>query len=275
MAAKSKGKPAKKQVAPAKRAAAKSKPVAVKKTAAKAESKASTAKSEVERQLRRYRSMRDFGVTAEPAGGGAKNKKSELPFVIQKHAATRLHYDFRLGWRGVLKSWAVTKGPSYVTADKRLAVEVEDHPIEYGGFEGTIPKGQYGGGTVMLWDEGTWAPQPGVDVDASLKSGQLKFILHGQKLQGKWALIRMGARPGDTKPNWLLIKEHDEFERSANAPAITEEMPDSVLTGRDMDAIAQASDHVWQSKESANSPPEKLPLAERLRQKLQAKAAKA
>ena len=117
--------------------------------------------------------MRDFGVTAEPSGGQARNKTPEgLPFVIQKHAATRLHYDFRLGWNGVLKSWAVAKGPSYVTRDKRLAVEVEDHPMEYGGFEGTIPKGQYGGGTVMVWDTGTWEPQAEHDFDEGLKKGQ-------------------------------------------------------------------------------------------------------
>ncbi len=138
--------------------------------------------------------------------------------MIQKHAATRLHYDFRLGWNGVLKSWAVTKGPSYVTSDKRLAVQVEDHPMEYGGFEGTIPKGQYGGGTVMLWDEGTWEPLG--DADEGLRRGNLKFTLHGQKLHGKWVLVRMGGRAAtESKPNWLLIKEHDEFERTADDPA--------------------------------------------------------
>ena len=189
-------------------------------------------------------------MTAEPSGGsGAKTKGKEggLPFVVQKHAATRLHYDFRLGWRGVLKSWAVTKGPSYVVADKRLAVEVEDHPIEYGGFEGTIPKGQYGGGTVMVWDQGTW--EPVVDVDEGLRKGQLKFILHGQKLRGHWALIRMkGDRFGEKgKNNWLLIKEHDEYERTPDDPAITDEAPNSVVTGRTMEQIAAAEDHVWNS----------------------------
>ena len=127
-----------------------------------------SAVSEVDEQLARYRAMRDFGVTAEPSGAaGSAAPLVGLPFVVQKHAATRLHYDFRLGWRGVLKSWACAKGPSYVTRDRRLAVEVEDHPIDYGGFEGTIPKGQYGGGTVLLWDQGTWEPQAGhEDVDA-------------------------------------------------------------------------------------------------------------
>src|ERR1700754_1579660 len=127
----------------------------------------SKASGEVDKQLAKYRKMRDFGTTAEPRGEspGRKKKEDELPFVIQKHDATRLHYDFRLGWRGVLKSWAVTKGPSYFPGDKRLAVQVEDHPMEYGGFEGTIPKGQYGGGTVMVWDHGTWEPQPNHDFD--------------------------------------------------------------------------------------------------------------
>src|SRR5215469_8466287 len=147
-------------------------------------------------QLTRYRSMRDFNVTREPSGRKSSRKAvaadNALPFVIQKHAATRLHYDFRLGWNGVLKSWAVTKGPSYVPSDKRLAVQVEDHPMEYGGFEGIIPRGQYGGGTVMLWDRGTWEPH--VDVEDGLRSGSLKFALHGEKMRGNWALIRMGGR---------------------------------------------------------------------------------
>ena len=217
----------------------------------------------VDQQLARYRAMRDFAMTAEPSGGssGKKTKAAEgLPFVVQKHAATRLHYDFRLGWRGVLKSWAVTKGPSYVVADKRLAVEVEDHPIEYGGFEGTIPKGQYGGGTVMIWDQGTW--EPVTDVDEGLQKGQLKFILHGKKLKGHWALIRMkGDRFGEKgKKNWLLIKEHDEYERSPEDPAITDEEPDSAVTGRSMEQIAAAEDHVWNSHV-----PEKKPQANRSR----------
>ncbi len=153
----------------------------------------------------------------------------------------------------MLKSWAVSKGPSYVTADKRLAVQVEDHPIEYGGFEGIIPKGQYGGGTVMVWDQGTWEPQAGhTDVDEGLRSGSLKFILHGTKLKGKWALIRMGGKfANERKPNWLLIKEHDEFERTKDDAGITEEAPDSVVTGRSLEEIAKSEDHVWNSKETA------------------------
>jgi bifunctional non-homologous end joining protein LigD len=222
---------------------------------AKAREKGKKAPS-TEEQLARYRSMRDFGVTREPSGGESKAKKhaaaEELPFVIQKHAATRLHYDFRLGWNGVLKSWAVAKGPSYVPADKRLAVQVEDHPMEYGGFEGIIPKGQYGGGTVMLWDHGTWEPH--VDVDEGLRKGSLKFALHGEKMKGNWALVRMGGRAAnESKPNWLLIKEHDEFERSADDAAITEEAQDSALSGRTMDEIARAEDRVWQSNRAEKS----------------------
>ena len=219
---------------------------------AKAREKVSRSSS-ADEQLTRYRSMRDFTVTREPSGkeedAGDRGKaagEGSLPFVIQKHAATRLHYDFRLGWNGVLKSWAVTKGPSYVPSDKRLAVQVEDHPMDYGGFEGIIPKGQYGGGTVMLWDRGTWEPH--VDVEEGLKKGSLKFALHGEKMKGNWALVRMGGRAAnESKPNWLLIKEHDAEERGPGDVAITEEAPDSVLTGRTMDAIARAEDRVWQS----------------------------
>jgi bifunctional non-homologous end joining protein LigD len=207
----------------------------------------------VDEQLARYRAMRDFAMTAEPSGGAQTRGEGELPFVIQKHAATRLHYDFRLGWRGVLKSWAVAKGPSYFPGDKRLAVQVEDHPIEYGGFEGTIPKGQYGGGTVMVWDQGTW--EPNEDFDEGLRTGRLKFTLHGQKLKGKWTLVRMGGRAAhEAKPNWLLIKEHDEFERPEDDIPITESEPDSVVTGRDLKAIGAQEDHVWNSKESAKKP---------------------
>jgi bifunctional non-homologous end joining protein LigD len=233
-------------------------------TARKAPSKHTPAKAStaIDHQLARYREMRDFGVTTEPSGS-AKSKtkaasksasKSALPFVIQKHAASHLHYDFRLGWNGVLKSWACAKGPSYVTADKRLAVQVEDHPMEYGGFEGIIPQGQYGGGTVMLWDEGTWEPQPGhTDVDGGLRSGSLKIVMHGTKIRGKWALIRMGgvAAADAKKPNWLLIKEHDEFERTASDPAITEAESTSVITGRSLEEIAAVEDHIWNSKETA------------------------
>ena len=212
-------------------------------------------------QLKLYRSMRDFKVTGEPAGS-RKTKfffktGGTLPFVIQKHAASHLHYDFRLGWNKVLKSWAVAKGPSYYPGDRRLAVQVEDHPWDYRDFEGIIPKGQYGGGTVMVWDTGTWEPQEGYeDVTAALRDGSLKFILKGKKLKGKWTLVRMKPREGSRwgnngKPNWLLIKEHDDYERGADDPTITDEAPNSAVTGRTMDQIAAAEDHVWNSNRTA------------------------
>ncbi len=194
--------------------------------------------------------MRDFGVTAEPRGAKSKSQLSgaakSLPFVVQKHAATRLHYDFRLGLDGVLKSWAVTKGPSYYPGDKRLAVQVEDHPWEYASFEGTIPKGQYGGGTVMVWDKGEWIPHG--DPEQGLKDGELKFELRGKKLKGNWVLVRMNGRAGGpNKTNWLLIKEKDKFARDSSAPAITDEAPDSAASGRTMDEIAESHDRVWNS----------------------------
>jgi bifunctional non-homologous end joining protein LigD len=208
-------------------------------------------------QLKLYRSMRDFKVTGEPSGS-SKTKfffktGGSLPFVIQKHAASHLHYDFRLGWNKVLKSWAVAKGPSYYPGDRRLAVQVEDHPWDYRDFEGIIPKGQYGGGTVMVWDTGTWEPQEGYeDVTAALRDGSLKFILKGKKLKGKWTLVRMKPREGSRwgnngKPNWLLIKEHDDFERGPDDVPITEEKPNSAVTGRTMEQIAAVEDHVWNS----------------------------
>ena len=203
-----------------------------------------------------YRSKRDFTVTREPQGanGAGSHSSAALPFVIQKHAASQLHYDFRLGWKGVLKSWAVTKGPSYFPGDKRLAVQVEDHPWDYKDFEGTIPKGQYGGGTVMVWDQGTWEPHG--DVDRGLEEGHLKFELHGTKLKGNWALIRMNDHAGrdtngragkDRKSNWLLIKEHDKYERSQKSPSITEEAGLSVVTKRSLEQIAAQDGPVWDS----------------------------
>ena len=213
----------------------------------------------IDEQLERYRSMRDFHVTAEPSGKAHKDnaKRGGLPFCIQKHAASHLHYDFRLGWNGVLKSWAVSKGPSYFTGDRRLAVQVEDHPMEYGGFEGIIPAGQYGGGTVMLWDQGTWEPQAGhEDVNKGLRDGSLKFVMHGTKIKGRWTLVRMGGKAAnERKPNWLLIKEHDEFERGKDDPCVTIQEPDSVVTGRTMEQIAHQEDHVWNSKETAKGKP--------------------
>ena len=161
-------------------------------------------------KLALYQQKRNFTKTAEPSGE-AKITPAEYPrFVIQKHAATRLHYDLRLEVGGVFKSWAVTKGPSLDPQDKRLAVETEDHPLDYGDFEGTIPKGEYGGGTVMLWDRGFWAADG--DAEKALSKGELRFTLVGEKLQGSFVLVRL--RPDRAKrTNWLLIKRHDGYER--------------------------------------------------------------
>ena len=161
------------------------------------------------KKLSQYRAKRDFSRTAEPSGEAKVKPSSRLRFVVQKHAARRLHYDFRLELDGVFKSWAVTKGPSLDPHDKRLAVEVEDHPLDYGDFEGTIPEGQYGGGTVMLWDRGTWESD---DPEAGFKKGDLKFTLHGEKLHRSWVLVRMRHdRDGGKRTNWLLIKHRDEY----------------------------------------------------------------
>ena len=185
---------------------------------------------------------------------GSRAPPARLPFVIQKHAASHLHYDFRLGWNGVLKSWAVAKGPSYYTGDRRLAVQVEDHPMEYGGFEGIIPQGQYGGGTVMVWDQGTWTPQPGYEnVDAGLRDGSLKFVMNGTKMKGKWTLVRMGGKAANEKQTQLAAHQGTRRLSSAakTTPAITEEAPNSAVTGRTMEQIAEQEDHVWNSKETA------------------------
>jgi bifunctional non-homologous end joining protein LigD len=209
-----------------------------------------SARPDVKRQLTKYRTKRDFKLTSEPTGDAKKDvsrrKHGSLSFVIQKHAASRLHYDFRLEWNGVLKSWAVAKGPSYNPKDKRLAIQVEDHPLEYGGFEGIIPKGQYGGGTVMVWDRGTWEPLG--DAAEGLRNGNLKFVLHGEKLHGRWVLVRMAGKfANQSKPSWLLIKERDGDELEQSDVSITDESPNSVLSGRDLDAIAAAKGAVWNS----------------------------
>jgi bifunctional non-homologous end joining protein LigD len=185
--------------------------------------------------LDEYRRKRDFKKTPEPAPQPAKGRRERLSYLIQKHDATRLHYDFRLELHGVLLSWAVTKGPSLDPADKRLAVRTEDHPLSYGTFEGTIPKGQYGGGTVMLWDQGTWEPN-GDPVDG-LKKGHLSFVLHGERLKGGWDLIRMRAE--GKRDNWLLIKKVDTEARLSGANRnFLEDQSSSVKTGRSMDEIA-------------------------------------
>ena len=164
--------------------------------------------------LEQYRAKRNFDATPEPRPTAPRPGEG-TSFVVQKHDATRLHYDFRLELDGVLKSWAVTKGPSLVPGEKRLAVEVEDHPLEYGSFEGTIPKGEYGGGAVLVWDRGTWAPIG--DPHKGLAKGHLDFELNGEKLKGRWHLVRMRGRPRDKHENWLLIKGDDEFARSEDA----------------------------------------------------------
>jgi bifunctional non-homologous end joining protein LigD len=192
--------------------------------------------------LDEYRRKRDFRKTPEPRGKRGTNADRSLLFVIQKHEASHLHYDFRLELNGVLKSWAVPKGPDLDPANKRLAMQVEDHPLEYGGFEGIIPQGEYGGGTVMLWDRGEWEPIG--DPAKGLREGHLKFILRGEKLQGGWMLVRKGGRSGEEgERHWFLFKERDEFARPGES--ITEAMPLSVRTGRDLDEIAEQSDRVW------------------------------
>jgi bifunctional non-homologous end joining protein LigD len=197
--------------------------------------------------LETYRTKRRFGITPEPRG--KTGKRGGNAFVIQKHAATRLHYDLRLQLGGVMKSWAVTRGPSLVPGDKRLAVHVEDHPIEYNKFEGTIPMGEYGGGTVMIWDRGTWEPDG--DPHRGYKKGHLNFRLAGKKLRGSWHLVRMHKRPGEKRENWLLIKSDDEFARRAKDPDILEEENLSAASGRSMDEIADAEGAVWHSNRSA------------------------
>jgi bifunctional non-homologous end joining protein LigD len=191
------------------------------------------------RKLSRYRGKRDFTQTAEPSGRQKVDKSPELRFVIQKHAATRLHFDLRLELGGVFKSWAVTRGPSLDPNDKRLAVEVEDHPLDYGDFEGTIPKGQYGGGTVQLWDRGFWRPEGELSAEAQLKKGELKFQVAGERLQGSFVLVRMkGDRYGGKRTNWLLIKHRDAY--ATNAKSVEKMMSEdrSVASGRPMASIA-------------------------------------
>lgn len=202
----------------------------------KAASKKTPRKLSAHAKLKTYRAKRDFNITAEPSGARNVEKAPHLRYVIQKHAATRLHYDLRLELGGVFRSWAVTKGPSLNPKDKRLAVETEDHPLDYGDFEGTIPKGEYGGGTVMLWDRGYWAPQT-ADPAQALAKGELRFVLSGDKLEGGFVLVRMNRREGEKRNNWLLIKHRDEYAIDDDAEALLADAR-SVASSRSMDEIA-------------------------------------
>jgi bifunctional non-homologous end joining protein LigD len=189
------------------------------------------------KNLSRYRSKRDFTKTAEPSGESAVASSQRRRFVIHKHAATRLHYDLRLELDGVFKSWALPRGPSLDPHEKRLAVEVEDHPLEYGDFEGTIPKGQYGAGTVQIWDRGYWTPENSESPEEALKAGNLKFKLDGQRLHGSWVLVRMKNDRSGGKRNWLLIKHRDQWARENDADALLSD-DRSVASGRTMADIA-------------------------------------
>ena len=187
--------------------------------------------------LTAYKAKRDFKKTSEPSGAKRSSRAKELSYVVQKHAASHLHYDFRLELDGVLKSWAVPKGPSLNPHRKSLAVQVEDHPVEYGDFEGTIPKGQYGGGSVLLWDRGTWEPLE--EPHEALKNGKMRFVLHGEKLRGEWTLVRFHGDKKSDKPNWLLIKARDEF--ASENGAIIEAAPRSVKSNRVIDEISDSN----------------------------------
>ena len=223
-----------------------------------------------ESKLAQYRAKRDFGKTKEPSGEAAIAPSERLRFVVQKHAARRLHYDLRLELDGVFKSWAVTRGPSLDPHDRRLAVEVEDHPLDYGDFEGTIPQGEYGGGTVQLWDRGYWEPVGSETPQHALDRGELKFNLFGQRLHGGWVLVRLKRDTSRSKrTNWLLIKHRDDFARDGEGDALLAQ-DRSVASGRTMEKIAAgegrgpkpfilaarssaAADAVWHSKNSKNA----------------------
>jgi bifunctional non-homologous end joining protein LigD len=187
--------------------------------------------------LNDYRKKRDFSISPEPSGAKAptKNPQSSLIYVVQKHRATQLHYDFRLEFHGTLLSWAVPKGPSLDPSVKRLAMQVEDHPVDYADFEGVIPEGEYGGGTVMVWDKGTWSPES-PDVSASLEKGDFKFTLHGKKLKGSWVLVRTRGFGSSSKVSWLLIKHRDAF---ASTGDVAQEMPRSAISNRLLADIAR------------------------------------
>jgi bifunctional non-homologous end joining protein LigD len=187
--------------------------------------------------LGQYHKKRRFDVTNEPEGKPIRvsSRRKKLAFVIQKHRATALHYDLRLEWKGVMLSWAVPRGPSFDPSVKRMAMQVEDHPIEYNKFEGIIPAGEYGGGTVMIWDRGIWVPQS-EDVDSALSKGELKLDLEGQKMHGSWVMVRTRSRPGQSRAAWLLIKHRDQW---ASTEDVTELAPRSVVSKRLLIEIAR------------------------------------
>jgi bifunctional non-homologous end joining protein LigD len=214
--------------------------------------------------------MRDFQATPEPSGG--KPRKAKLPiFVIQKHHASHLHYDFRLEMEGVLKSWAVPKGPSYDPTVKRLAMMTEDHPYDYASFEGVIPAGNYGAGNVIIWDNGGWEfVEPGDDPVKALKSGKLTFRLYGKKMFGEWALVKIKGRYGDKGNEWLLLKHRDEF--ASEEVDITEVAPNSIISNKDVDEIG--GENTWESNRKAS--PRRAPtLADKLAAKPKAPAPRA
>ncbi|HEV8378832.1 MAG TPA: DNA polymerase ligase N-terminal domain-containing protein [Tepidisphaeraceae bacterium] len=198
-------------------------------------------------RLKEYKARRNFTKTPEPSGDKPPPKHKQLYFCVQKHLASHLHYDFRLEHNGVLLSWAIPKGPSLRTSDKRLAMKVEDHPFDYGEFEGVIPEG-YGAGIVMLWDKGTWRPLVD-DVDAALAKGDLKFELNGYKLKGSWVLVRIGGRAGGDGRTWLLIKHRDQWAGDLD---IIDFAPKSVKSGGDFaDILAEKTPEIWQSHRPA------------------------
>jgi bifunctional non-homologous end joining protein LigD len=214
-------------------------------------------------RLSEYKRKRNFKKTAEPRGVLHPRSRRGLRFVIQKHAASHLHYDFRLELDGVMKSWAVPKGPSYDPKVRRLAMEVEDHPIEYNKFEGTIPEGEYGGGTVMLWDRGTYEPEGGGGEEAlraGYERGDLKIVLRGKRMFGGWVLVRM-RRDDAGRAQWLLIKHRDEF--ASTAVDVTAVATTSVATGRTMDQIAGHRSRVWHSNRGSQTSTRKKAPARR------------
>src|SRR5574338_659515 len=191
-----------------------------------------------------YNRKRDFTKTKEPKGRKLKGKGDS--FVVQKHEASRLHWDFRLELDGVLKSWAVPKGPSLDPGENRLAMRTEDHPLDYGTFEGTIPAGEYGGGAVMQWDKGRWIPEPGKDPRKTIEEGHLHFTLEGERMKGEWVMFRLKPRPGEKAEPWMLKKVTDEFANAEKGNELVDEFTTSVTTDRTMAEIASGSE-VWKS----------------------------